>query len=251
MSQQPGPVVVAHRGASAEAPENTLAAFGLAVEQGADRVELDVQRSRDGHLVVLHDAGPGRTTDVAAVFPGRARHPVSSFTLAELRRLDAGGWKGEAWRGERVPELTEALALLDGAGVGVQLELKTPAKHPGIVADLVSVLAGHRGDVVVQSFDEAALRDVKARMPDIRVGLLGRPSRARLGELISWAGQVNPPYARADQRFVDVVRLHGLECFPWTVNRPETMRRLACSGVDGLITDRPGLLCLVVGRAAV
>ena len=113
-----GVATIAHRGASSEAPENTLAAVRRAVQLGADMVEVDVQRTCDGVLVLMHDATLTRTTDAADVLPDRAPWSVADLAYAEVRRLDAGRWMSPRFAGERVPTLVEVLRLLDGTGRG-------------------------------------------------------------------------------------------------------------------------------------
>jgi glycerophosphoryl diester phosphodiesterase len=234
-------LTIAHRGSSADAPENTLAAVRRAVLDGADLVEVDVQRTRDGALVLLHDTTLHRTTDARARFPDRSPWRVEQFTLDELRRLDAGGWWSPSHAGERIPTLDELLDALRGTGVGVQLELKAPAAHPGVVKDLAAFLDDQPPgtSVVVQSFDFAAMKELKTRVPAIPVGLLGRPARANLPALATWADQVNPSHRAVDRDYVR--RLHdlGLECRVWTVDRSLAMRRAVRLGVDGVITNRP------------
>ena len=236
---------IAHRGASADAPENTLVAVRRAVELGADMVEVDLQRSKDGALVLLHDATLARTTDAALRFPRRGPWRVGDFTLDELRRLDAGGWWSQDHAGERVPTLDQLLDELGPTRVGVQLELKTPSAHPGVVRDLADCLRGRPQDsakVVVQSFDFAAMKELKTRLPEVPVGLLGTPARSNLAALATWADQVNPRHTSIDRDYVQLLDDLGLECRVWTVNRGQAMRRALRLGVGGVITDRPQAL---------
>lgn len=232
---------IAHRGASATAPENTLAAVRGAVQRKSDLVEVDVQRTRDGALVVVHDTDFSRTTDVQRVLPRRAPWQVGDLTLEEVQRLDAGSWKAPRWAGEGVPTLAAVLEVLAGKGVGLQLELKAPWLYPGVVADLVAELrAAPDVHVVVQSFDFAAMRELKARLPEQRVGLLGAPPRENLRALGSWADQLNPHHRAVNEAYVAAVHEAGMECMVWTVDRPKAMRRALACGVDGVITNRPG-----------
>lgn len=236
----PNPLNIAHRGASAKAPENTLAAVRRAVEHGADLVEVDVQRTRDGALVVMHDTDAVRTTDARRVLPHRGPWRIAELTMGEISRLDAGSWKGRRWAGERVPSLDDVVATLQGTGVGLQLELKAPWLYPGVVADLGAVLGAARDmDVVVQSFDFSAMKELKARRPGQRVGLLGSPPTEHLPALGSWADQLNPHHWVADARLVEEVHRAGMQCMVWTVDRPKAMRRALRAGVDGVITNRP------------
>jgi glycerophosphoryl diester phosphodiesterase len=257
MSHRPVPdgavLNIAHRGASAAAPENTLAAVRRAVRDGADLVEVDVRRTSDGALVLLHDATLVRTTDVRRHFPGRAPWRVTDFSLGELRTLDAGGWWARHHAGEQVPMLGELLDEVRGSGVGVQLELKEPGSDPGIVRDLAAELATRpavdRTGVVVQSFDFAAMKELKTLLPEVPVGLLGAPAVPNLPALASWADQVNPWLRAVDAGYVG--RLHdlGLECRVWTVDRPWAMRRALRFGADGVITNRPAVLARVLAGA--
>jgi glycerophosphoryl diester phosphodiesterase len=245
------PLSVAHRGASASAPENTLAAVRAAIAQGSDMVERDVQRTRDGALVLMHDTTLVRTTNVRDVF-GRRRAPwlVGDFDLDEIRQLDAGGWKSPAFEGERVPTLREAAELLRSARTGLVLELKAPALYPGIVADVAGELRDEPGawttsmssGLVVESFDASAASAFKASFPGARVGLLGRPHPARLEEVADWADQVNPHHRVTSKAYVDALHAVGLECLVWTVNTRSALQRAVDLEVDGVMTDHPLLL---------
>ena len=241
---------VAHRGASVAAPENTLAAVRAAAALGADMVEVDVRRTRDGALVLLHDATLTRTTDASTVLPGRGPWRVADLTLAELRRLDAGRTHSRVHAGEPVPTLADVLDLAGDLGVGVQLELKAPSTYPGIVGDLLAELrawvvrsTGRRlPPLVVQSFEVVAMKELATRAPHVRVGVLGTPPLSHLPVLAGWAHQVNPRHVTADRAYVDRVHALGMQCLVWTVDRPWAMRRAVRLGVDGVITNRPDLL---------
>lgn len=171
--------VIAHRGSSGAAPENTIAAVRLALAHRSDVVENDVQRTRDGELVIMHDTTLARTTDVEQVFPARAPWNVADFTLAEIKQLDAGSWFAPEFAGERVPTLAEWGAAV-GRSADMLLEPKSPHLYPGIEQDLdkelrsVPVLAqALKADrVVVQSFDHPWLRAYADLAPDVPVGLL-------------------------------------------------------------------------------
>lgn len=250
------PQRIAHRGASVAAPENTLAAVRAAATLGADMVEVDVRRTRDGALVLLHDATLTRTTDAVQVLPTRGPWRVDDLSLAELRRLDAGRTHSRVHAGEPVPTLADLLDLAGDLGVGVQLELKAPSTYPGIVADLLAELgawalrAGGRAlpPVVVQSFEVVAMKELAARAPHVRVGVLGTPPPAHLPVLAGWAHQVNPRHLTVDRGYVDRVHALGMACLVWTVDRPWAMRRAVRLGVDGVITNRPDLLRTVLGE---
>lgn len=250
--------VIAHRGSSGIAPENTLAAVEEAIAQRANWFEIDVQRSADGQLVLMHDRDLRRTTNVEEVFPERRLAPVGSFTLAELQRLDAGSWFGPEFAGEPVPTLAQLLDLI-GQRIGFLLEVKDPALYPGIeqqIADelrgaggyLDAALAG--GRLVVQSFDHASMRRMDEVAPEIPVGLLtgSRLTTAELQLAASYAEQVNPSFRAVDQGYVDEVHALGMTMSVYTVNTGRDMRAMLALGVDGIITDYPAVLLDLLRR---
>ncbi|MBJ2121915.1 glycerophosphodiester phosphodiesterase [Arthrobacter sp. MSA 4-2] len=245
--------VIAHRGASADAPENTLAAVALAVDHGADFVEIDVRRTLDGELVVIHDPTLQRTTDVLRVFPGRARYDVAGFTLPEIRDLDAGSWFGPGFAGVRVPTLYEVLTALAGRA-GLLLEVKDPASAPGIADDLHSVLdaAGwleeaSAGQLVVQSADWTFVNEFHLLLPEVPVGLLGGPPLPQeIDGAAGWAHCINPKNTKVTADLVRRVHGGGMVLWPYTVDNPRRMRELIQLGADGIITNRPALLAEVL-----
>jgi len=237
------PLVIGHRGASADAPENTIAAFELALEQGADGLELDLHLSRDEQLVVLHDFTLERTTDGAG--------PVSERSVRELKRLDAGGWRGRSFRGQRVQTLPEVLERFrDRARFWIELKAGS-ALYPGIEERVVSAIEIY--DVVdralVQSFDLDAIARVRALSREVRVGALA--AEAPLDRALLHRGAVDAICPGADgltEEMVGEIRRAGLDSYVWTVNEPARMDRLVEWGVSGIITDRPGLLRARLGR---
>lgn len=244
--------VVAHRGSSGAAPENTVAAVRLALRHRADVVENDIQRTKDGELVVVHDTTLARTTDVEELFPDRAPWNVGDFTLAEIRTLDAGSWFAPEFADEPVPTLAEWGRAV-GHRAGMLLEVKSPALYPGIAADVDRELdrlpffrAALRADrLVVQSFDHTWLRQYDALAEDVPVGLLfgGRaPSEPQLADAATWAEQANPALGDLTEADVDRIHAHGLETHVWTVNDGQGMRRAIRWGVDGVITNYPQVL---------
>lgn len=240
----------AHRGASGYAPENTLAAFAIGIEQDAHWIESDVQMTKDGELVLMHDTTLCRTTDVRRRFPRRRPWRVADLTLAEIKSLDAGSWFGEEFAGEPVPTLEEMIDLVAPRGTGLILELKAPDLYPGIEQRVAATFADRpdyvesavaTGRLTVQSFDWESMAAYKALQPQVPVGLLGRPSLARLGQL-TWAQQINPGYRTFDAGYVDAVHAHGMQVHTWTVNTASAMRSVLRRGVDGVITNHPDVL---------
>ncbi|MFG2559603.1 glycerophosphodiester phosphodiesterase [Streptomyces sp. NPDC048496] len=250
------PVVFAHRGASAYAPENTLAAVDRADRLGFDWVENDVQLTRDGVPVVIHDTGLKRTTDVANVFPDRAPWAVKDFTAAEIARLDAGSWFGARYTGTRIPTLTQYLDRIGRNRQKLLLEIKSPELYPGIEKDTLRVLrrAGWldrdhvRSRLVIQSFSAGSLKKVHQQRPDVTTGLLGTPAIADLPSYAAFTDQINPSYRSIGADYVAAVHAlkgaHGkkLRVNTWTVNDAATAAKVDLLGVDGIITSTPDVV---------
>jgi glycerophosphoryl diester phosphodiesterase len=240
---RPHPLVIGHRGASADAPENTIAAFELALEQGADGLELDVHLSADEQPVVIHDFTLERTTDGAG--------PVSGHRVRELKRLDAGGWRAPRFRGQRVQTLQEVLERFrDRARFWIELKGGSEL-YPGIEERVVSMVEIY--DVVeralVQSFDHAAIARVRTLNREIQVGALVARAPLDPGLLRPEAvGAICPGVEVLTEGLLGEIRGAGLGCYVWTVNEPAQMDRLVEWGVTGIITDRPGLLRARLGR---
>ncbi|MFD3733008.1 glycerophosphodiester phosphodiesterase [Streptomyces sp. NPDC058632] len=255
------PLVVAHRGASGYAPENTLAAVDKAAGLGVDWVENDVQRTRDGELVVLHDDSLARTTDVEKVFPGRSPWKVKDFTAAEIARLDAGSWFGPAFAGTRVPTLEQFVRRVERHDQKLLLEIKNPRLYPGIEGETLKVLSNegwldraHRENrLVVQSFSADSVRTVHELKPGVRTGFLGAPPVKDLPVYADFTDQINPSHTSLSLGYVAVVQgfegPHGkpLEVLAWTVDEAAAARRAAGLGVDGIISNKPDVVRDAVG----
>ncbi|GCB50320.1 glycerophosphodiester phosphodiesterase family protein [Streptomyces sp. NL15-2K] len=250
------PTVIAHRGASAYAPENTLAAIDKAAELGIDWVENDVQRTKDGELVVLHDDNLQRTTDVEEVFPDRAPWKVRDFTAAEIARLDAGSWFGPAYADARVPTLEQYVRRVEHHHQKLLLEIKNPELYPGIERETLKLLSNEgwldrrhlAGRLIVQSFNADTVRSVHELKPSVKTGFLGTPPVADLPTYATFTDQINPSYGSLSKEYVSAVHAftgpHGrpLEVFTWTVNTADTARLVAGYGVDGIITNAPDVV---------
>jgi glycerophosphoryl diester phosphodiesterase len=240
--------VMAHRGASGLAPENTLAAFRRALADGADTLELDVTLTRDGQVVVIHDSTLDRTTNGSG--------PVGDLTLSQIKELDAGAWFGPEFAGERVPTLQEVLDLA-GADVLLEVELKTLSPWPrSLVNGVVAVIEqnGAERRVIVQSFNPGALFHLERANPQIATGLLYHgglplPLRNRWFNALAHPDSMNLGLELATAQHVAMLQGKGYPVVVWTVNEPEDMRRLVALGVDGIMTDRPDLLAQVVLEA--
>ena len=245
--------VIGHRGAAGHAPENTLAAIRRGLALGADGVECDVHMSRDGEIVVIHDATLERTTD------GRGR--VSDHTLDELKALDAGSWFGAEFAGERVPTLAEVFAEVKAAeeASGRERWLFVELKHgsdryPGIEEKLVLAIAqsGMVERVAVISFDHAAAARMRAMAPTLRTGVLydARPVDSAALALSAGAGWIGPSVKWVHEPEVAHARQVGLEIFVWTANDKEAMRRGIALGGTAAGSDYPDRLLAIRDNAS-
>jgi glycerophosphoryl diester phosphodiesterase len=236
------PQVIAHRGASAHAPENTLAAFRLAAELGAGFIETDLRVTREGRFVLRHDTRVNRTTS------GRGR--VADLAFDAVRRLDAGRWFGEEFAGEHVPSLEEALALAGQLGLGIYLELKVPLDGSLPFALAEQLRRAHRLDrIVVLSFEPAVLATMRTTEPRIATALLvGRTGPTIEAARKAGAGLLAPRYKRISAPLIRRARQAGLGVVAWTVNEREEMRRMLSLGVDGIMTNWPDRLLEEIGQ---
>ncbi len=236
--------IIAHRGASRDAPENTLASIRLGFEQGADAVELDIRLTRDDEIVLMHDPTTGRTATVDLV--------VRETPLAYLKRLDVGRRRGIAWARERIPTLEEVLAILP-TGRRLFIEVKC---GPEVLPPLGRVVGGMPSPsrIAIIGFDWETMRGAKMLFPQVEVYWLSafkrenanknrKPSSDRLIERALAAkldgldllhgGRINAPLVAKAHRA-------GLKVYVWTVDDPRRAQRMAALGIDGLATNRPG-----------
>ncbi len=230
------PVIFAHRGASAYAPENTMASFRKALEMGADGIELDVHLSSDGHLVVIHDEAVDRT--------GNGKGRVGDKTLKELKSLDFGSWYSQDFKNERIPELFEVLELLTSRKVILNIEIKNgPVFYPGIekkVADAVKSY-GMLKQVIISSFNHYSLVEIKKISPEIKTAIL-----YMTGLYEPWvyarhvgAEAIHPLFYNIVPEVMKGCMENGIKVNPFTVDRPEHIKSMVLAGVDGIITNVP------------
>ena len=231
------PWIIAHRGASGHSPENTLAAYERAVQLGAGFIETDLHLTRDAQFVAIHDPTLERTTN--------GRGSVRDFTLAELRRLDAGKWFDRDFMGQRIPTLDEILDFARKNDVIFYLEVKYDAAwgmHHSLMAALQN--AQNAARTIVISFDQTTLAALRRVDASIMMGLLGDESGADYVKdaLELGARQLCPQSSLATPELVE--RAHGadLQVATWTVDDVEEMRRMIAAGVDGIMTNFPGRL---------
>jgi len=241
--------LIAHRGESADAPENTLAAFRLAWERGVPAIELDVHLTRDGQAIVIHDANTRRTTGVAKV--------VRESALDELRGLDAGSWKGARWAGERLPTLAEALATIPaGRPTRTFIEIKVGPEAVPAVAAAVRGSGRTPAQLAIISFNLEAVAEAKRQLPEIPAYYLS--GFARDTTTGAWTPSIDELFRRArdarvdgldlaaagplDEEAVRRIRGAGLGLYVWTVDDPDVARRMAALGVDGITSNRAAWL---------
>jgi glycerophosphoryl diester phosphodiesterase len=232
---------VGHRGARGHAPENTMVSFARGAEMGVDAVETDVQLSRDGEVVLIHDHTVDRTTDGHGF--------VKDMTLAELAGLDAGRWYDARYAGERIPTLAQLLAWAKDR-VGVALEIKNgPIYYPGIAEKTIRLVRQHRMErqVILISFDHLVLREAKQIAPEIATGILyvGGLADAVAAARAALADSLNPHWAYVTPELVRAAHGAGLAVSPWNPNDPATIRLLSDMGVDSVGTDYPELFAQI------
>ncbi len=235
--------VIAHRGYSAIAPENTLAAFQAAIAAGADAIEFDVRLTRDGQPVIMHDATVDRTTN--------GRGAVAALTLAQIRALSANRRFAPRFAGERVPTLDEVLALARGRVMALA-ELKDPdrTRLPRLLADAL-VRHDMAQRTLVISFHAASLRRFRKEAPGVPIGRLALPyAPPGRRALQVHADAALGFFGALDRRTVRTAQAAGLEVYGWTVNDPLALARIAGLGVDGIISDDVAAARAAVTRAS-
>lgn len=252
-------LIIGHRGYPAFAPENTLPAWKLAIEAGADMAELDYYPTKDGKLIVVHDGTLDRTTDATNRWGGKKIH-VSTKTAAELEALDAGKWFDAKYTGTKLPLLSEAIDLIQGKGCVTLIERKE-----GDAATCVKMLQEQKlvNEVVVQAFDWRYLKEFHDLEPKQFLGALGPPKELADGSKpdskrskvldSAWLDDVEKSGAKAavwnDQVTKEAVQeahKRGLKVWVYTINEAAQANKLLDMGVDGLITNNTGLLWRVV-----
>ncbi len=246
MQCMPKPKIIAHRGASSMAPENTMASFRKAMDIGVDMVEIDVHLTQDDHLVVLHDSTLERTTN--------GNGPVSEINFEDLRKLDAGTWFDASFENERVPAIQEVFDLIGGK-CGLLLEIKVAkSSRPGLAKAALKAIdeANAQGWAVVQSFDDEILFEINEINPSIVTHklIVEKPpifpgvidtSGINFGTLAKYKNQkaINCNHRFLGKKLIRKFHNHGFATFAWTVNEVEKGKKLMEWGVDGLITNYP------------
>jgi len=236
------PLVVGHRGWLDQYPENTIPSLRAALDLGVDALEFDLHLSRDGHIVVIHDATLERTTD------GSGR--VSDRSLAELRRLDAGGWFAPRFAGERIPTLEE---VLDLAPPGVLLYAEVKDTRPEMVGRLLPLVEPRAGQVVVHSFGADFLEAFRrAASPSLRTGLLGNVTKLDMGAEARRLGcrGIHPCIEGLTRQQVAAWQAEGFSVLCWTVRNEAEGREALALEPDAIGADCPDVLLRLLGRLA-
>ncbi len=230
------PVIYAHRGASAYAPENTWAAFQKALEMEAGGIELDLHLSKDGHVVICHDEQVDRVSNGSGL--------IRDKTLDELKNLDFGSWFGKAFEGEKILTFDEFLKLIDGWDGILNVELKSGIiLYEGLEEKVVDILRAYSriDNTIISSFNHYSLLTVKKLEPRLKTGVL-----YTAGLVDPWdyakrigADAVHPLFYSLIPPIIEGCKKNGIMMNAWTVDQPEYIRALAENGVDGIITNVP------------
>jgi len=236
--QNPSMIVMGHRGASADCPENTMIAVKKALEYGADYSEIDVHQTQDGKIILMHDETLDRTTSGMGY--------VWDHTWEEIRSMDAGSWFGEEFTGEPVPSLEEIIQFASGR-IKLNIEIKISREEPELVSRVVNIINRNdfKDNCIVTSFDQKAVENVKRIDPLIQTGLIfGKdyPEDVFPG---SWE-VLSCNYKVVDEDFVKKARENKKKIYVWTVDEKNEMLRLIDLKVDAIITNRPGFLVEVL-----
>ncbi|MBD3287499.1 glycerophosphodiester phosphodiesterase [candidate division KSB1 bacterium] len=247
-------LVIAHRGSSAEYPENTLAAFKAAVDVNADYIELDVHLSKDGEIVVLHDDTIDRTTDGTGF--------VSDYTVAELRGFDAGSWFDPKFKDEHIPTLLEAIEVVENTQTRLCVEIKEKEKkhYPGLEKRLVEII--HQNDLighlVVTSYNKNVVKNLKELEP--KVAIAYDPNDGEYKEFQKQAAQcpvviLNTGanmacfnHKNLSDEIISECLYNGVPLWVWTVDDEGRMKELVTSGIEAIMTNKPDVLRHVVDQ---
>ena len=241
------PEIIAHRGAAHDAPENTLTAFKLAFEQNADGIEADFHITKDGEIVCIHDANAKRTSGKDLV--------ISESTLSELKQLDFGSWKGEKWKGEKIPAIQEIFSIIpDNKKIFIEIKCGTEIIEP--LKKVIEKSELKPNQIVIISFNQNVIKKSKKMLPNQKAYLLTAFKKDEktdrfhptAKELIATLEKINADGAdcqgipQIDKAFVNEIRKAGKEMHIWTIDDIKTANRFKELGVDSLTSNRPKLL---------
>ncbi|MFL6554965.1 MAG: glycerophosphodiester phosphodiesterase [Bacillus sp. (in: firmicutes)] len=237
--------VIAHRGASGNAPEHTMVAYELARKFGADYIEIDLGMTKDGQLIAIHDETIDRTTNGNGM--------VSSLTLSQIKKLDTGSWFNKQFPDKKKPEYNslkiptlEEIIHHYGETINYYIEIKRPLANPSMTEELLKVLSSHRligeksapGKVIIESFDSERLNYIHKKYPSLVLIQLGvDANKMNLAEISKYAAGVGPDFSTVKKEFIGNAHNHGLMVHCWTVNNEADMQKMIDWGVDGIFTN--------------
>lgn len=236
--------IIAHRGASAHAPENTIESFQLAKEMGADYIEMDLHLTKDGHLIVIHDETVDRTTDGTG--------NVRELTLTEIKQLDAGSWFSDDFKGVKVPTMEEVFNKF-GHDINYCIEIKSPNVNKGIEEKLLTMLnkykllgkVASKGKVIIQSFNKKSLiniHEMNRSIPLVQLMKKNEIEKYDFTKVKEYAIGIGPNYKGLNNNLIKRVREEGLLIHPYTIDDPLTINKLKKLGITGVITNDPNII---------
>jgi len=242
------PLVIAHRGASHVAPENTMAAYKKAIEMGADGIEIDVQLSKDGQLVVIHDQTLNRTSNKTGF--------VRDFTLKELKSFDFGSWFSPDFAGQTIPTLEEVLDLLSPTGMLLIIEIKNgPIFYDNIEKKVADMVSGYNmlDRAIISSFNHYSLVEIKKYCPKLATGALYAAGIYEPWEYAKRIGAeaIHPLFYNIVPQVMEGCLRNGIKVNPYTVDQPEYIKNVALAGVSGIITNVPDTALKVLNEMEV
>jgi glycerophosphoryl diester phosphodiesterase len=255
---------IGHRGASGYAPEHTIPSYDLALEQGADYIEIDLQMTKDGVLVAMHDDTLDRTADAPEGVPKQfCSGPVIKRTLEQIKQCDVGSWFGPEYAGEQIPTLEEIFQRY-GTSVNYYIETKNPEAAPGMEKELLSLMgeyhliepAEDNWQVLIQSFSAKSLMTIHEMNEDLPLIQLfsstetSKTIQDQLDLVSTYAVGIGPSMTDVDAALVEAAHALCLDVHPYTVNEKADMRALIDLGVDGMFTNFPDRLEKLLGKKA-
>lgn len=238
-SHQEQPLVIAHRGSSAHAPENTIASIKKAVEQGAAAVEIDIHRTMDNHIVALHDITLDRTTNGGG--------PVYEKSLAQIKQLDAGSWFSTDYAGESIPTLEEILNYLQDKDIQLFIEFKSPGRYNGIVPRVLDLITlynlGNRVHCI--SFDLSCITEIESLQPDIKTAYL--TTDIDTIDFDAFTGDaLNVYYRSITNENIEYCTLNTIPLYVWTIDGKNDLVRFIRPGIAGITTNKPDTLLTMI-----
>lgn len=233
---------IAHRGVPSLAPENTMISFKRAIEFNIDVLEIDIHRTIDGELVVIHDPTTNRTSQEKGV--------INKLTYETLTKYDVGKWQGQAYIGEQIPLFQDVLKLIKDTHIKLLIEIKQPENYPNIESDIIAMIKQHDisyNQIMIQSFNRNSIQKISTLLPDIELGVLIKKknrfiSKRAIKKIGEYANYINPNYKIVTRKFVEAAHASQLKVLPYTINNKSTAQKMLAMGVDGLISDYAHLL---------